>query len=88
MKLIGTIQPFVGMQTIHLYDNENKEQEYRLASLNDYAQVVLGMVEEYPDITELNLHGATPFCEKIKTEIESNSFTKYDNSKRIEVNII
>ena len=88
MKLVGTIQPFSGMQSIHVYDNSNKEIEYRLAYLYNYAKVVSELIEEYNDITELDLHGATQFCEKIKHEVESNMLNKYNNKNRIEVKVI
>ena len=88
MKLIGTIEPFSGMQSIHIYDDYNKEKEYRLTYLHNYSNVVLGLLEEYPDITELNLHGAEQLCQKVKDEIESNLLSKYENKHRIEVKII
>ena len=88
MKLIGTIEPFHGMQSIHIYDDNNQEKEYRLAYLHNYASTVLGLVDEYPEITELNLHGAEQFCQKIKDEIESSLFSKYENKHRIEVKVI
>jgi len=88
MKLIGTIEPFSGMQSIHVYDDNNQEKEYRLAYLHNYANVVLGLLEEYPDVTEFNLHGAEQLCQKVKDEIESNLLSKYENKHRIEVKII
>lgn len=88
MKLVGTIQPFIGMQSIHLYSDNNEEQEYRLAYIDTYAATVMRFLEEFPNITELDLHGAEQFCTKIKSEIEANLLTKYNNNKRIEVKIV
>ena len=88
MKLVGTIQPFAGMQSIHIYDNMNKEIEYRLAYLYNYSTVIMDILNTYPEITELNLHGAEQFCQKIKIEIEENLLTKFNNKNRIEVKII
>lgn len=88
MKLVGTIQPFIGMQSIHLYADNNEEKEYRLAYLNTYAATVMKFIEDFPDITELDLHGAEQFCTKIKTEVEANLLNKYNNNKRIEVKVI
>lgn len=88
MKLIGTIQPFMGMQTIHIYDDSNKELEYRLAYLHNYSAVIMNILNEYPEVVELNLYGAEQFCQKLKTEIEENLLTKFNNKNRIEVKIL
>ena len=88
MKLVGTIQPFIGMQSIHLYSDDNKEQEYRLAYISNYAAAVMKFLDDFPEITELNLHGAEKFCTKLKNEIEANLLSKYENNKRIEVKIL
>ena len=70
------------------YKKYNKELEYRLAYLHSYANTILNLLEEYPDITELDLHGAEQFCQKVKDEIDSNLLHKYNNKDRIEVKII
>jgi hypothetical protein len=88
MKLVSSIQPFMGLQSIHLYDDNNQKQEYRLAPLSNYAATVMQYLEDYPAITELDMHGADQFCQKIKDEIQANLITKYSNNKRIEVNIL
>ena len=88
MKLIGTIQPFGGMQSIHLYDDNGNQIEYRLSYLNNYAVVINNFINDYPEITELNLHGPNQFCTKVKDEIEGNLLTQYNNKNRIEVKII
>lgn len=88
MKLVGTIQPFSGMQSIHLYNDENKEIEYRLAYLHSYSATIVNFLNDYPDISKLDLHGNEQFCTKIKSEIEADLLSKYNYKERIEVNII
>lgn len=89
MKLVGTIEPFVKLQTVHLYDDNNKEIEYRIATIRHYEHTIASFLEDYPGITNLYLHGsATPFSEKIKEKIEMEMLSKYDNKDRIEVEII
>ena len=80
MILASYIRPFDAKQKIYVLDNKLNTEEVRLADLTNYAETVMQLITEY-NISELELHGNTDICARVKQEIQSAEMTKYNNNQ-------
>ena len=80
MILASYIRPFDAKQKIYVLDDKKNTEEIRLADLDTYSDTVMQLITEY-NIKKMELHGNFNICLRVKQEIESAEFTKYNNNQ-------
>ncbi len=80
MKLASYIRPFDAKQKIYVLDNKNNTEEIRLSSLESFAETVMQLTKEY-QIDNLELHGQTNFCLKLKEEVQEQEMVNYNKNE-------
>lgn len=85
MKIVANIQPFVISQTFSIVDENNGVVDTYATTLDKIEEDISAQADKY-NITEVYLHGAEGFLDKIQKEIMRYGMTKYNNS--FEVHII
>lgn len=80
MILASYIRPFDAKQKIYVLDHKKNTEEIRLADLDTYSDTIMQLITEY-NINKIELHGNEGICDKIKKDILTAEFAKYNNNQ-------
>lgn len=85
-KIVGILRPFDFHQTLYIYDNDNKIDHVR-PTLENLIPTIFSLIEQYNDLTEINLLGPKQFNRGIKKNLLQEELTRY-NSNKIKINLL
>lgn len=80
MILASYIRPFDAKQKIYVLGHKQDTEEVRLADLDTYSDTIMQLIAEY-NISEIQLYGNEDLCGKLKSDILTAEFTKYNNNQ-------
>lgn len=84
-KIVGILRPFDILQTIYVYEDNNKIDCAKVA-FKDLNDAIFELSSKY-DIEEVNFLGTKQFNKGIQNKLEAEEMTRY-NKNKLKINLL